>query len=855
MNTKRKLLVKECLVFIISIFLVHTVLSSFFAVGRPEATVQIEATGEKNINSCGADVRIQALLVNGKPVDPKGLCFDSGWSFINDSIIVLDPLDSVSIYGRVEHIERLEIKFEKQNGSGIVNIYIDENQQECLDLYSESWDMESWTMNFYSVSILSHPGKFLLVIFVVSELLYLIKKLYFCIFNSEKRFADIIAVFTLLFFFFSMTYFTCKYNYKSEKLNFFTENHSLNFWYAFHIILLVQGIMSILYLKKKVYNYVFSFSVLIIIRQLLIDVFLIVGWSAFLLTGIELLNNSKAIYFLTIPSIVCTFLLLIALLTIFYGITNRLYLSGCIIAIILYLLAVANYFVLLFKDEVIMPTDIFAIGTAMNVASKYSFKICAEMFMSAAFFICACGFLSICHNIQVNSFLVKRKLWETGLMVALGIGYIVCINKETVQNTVNISVNSWKRVLQCKEEGFLLTYFTTIEKLFPRKPQTYSKEILHNLFHTYQTDVIGNTNLFPNIIVIMNESFSDLERFDSFSSSEPLEPFLHSLRGKSNTLYGYVQVPVMGGGTSNTEFEFLTGTNAWAYPSTSPYDTLIMDDIHALPSIMENLEYKTIALHPEIAHNWSRDKAYPRLGFQQFIDRQQMENRELVRDYISDESFYEEIKKIISETEEPLFLFGITMQNHGGYEYENFEEPVQILEPEGDYPLATQYINLIKQSDQAFEQFISYCETLDKPTVVVFFGDHFPAIESEFLSQISAPYQTGAEQDRLLMYHTPYYIWANFDIDKEKSIGENKLVSVSFLQSEIMDIAGLPKTGYQKFISDISRNYPVVSPFCIIKADGCLSDKDESILEDYAILQYTLLRGNDPGIDGFYNFR
>ena len=105
------------------------------------------------------------------------------------------------------------------------------------------------------------------------------------------------------------------------------------------------------------------------------------------------------------------------------------------------------------------------------------------------------------------------------------------------------------------------------------------------------------------------------------------------------------------------------------------------------------------------------------------------------------------------------------------------------------------------------------------------------------------------------MYHTPYYIWANFDIDKEKSIGENKLVSVSFLQSEIMDIAGLPKTGYQKFISDISRNYPVVSPFCIIKADGCLSDKDESILEDYAILQYTLLRGNDPGIDGFYNFR
>lgn len=853
MNKKRKFIIKECFILLTSIFLAYTIFSSFFAIGRSsDVSIRIEATGEKNPNSFGTDVRIQDFLINGEPISRELLYTDYGWEIMDESITILDPPKSVSLYSNIKNAETLEIRFAKQLGSGFVNIYIDGEHKERLDLYSEEWDIERWSINLYNISILSHLDRFLLLFLIISELFFLIKNFCHFVLRAKKNITDSAVIFMLAFCFFSMIYFLYICNFKFEELNFFSEGQSVSTWYVFHVILLVQGMLLISLLKQKKFRSLSAAYKLPYINHLLIQIFLIAGWSFFLLAGVELLNNSKAFYFLTTPSIICTIFLLVALLAVIYSITQHIFLSGCIISVILYLHAVVNYYVLLFRDEVIMPTDILVMGTALNVASKYSLRFCAELFMCAAFFMCACGFLFVCHNMTLSSF--SRRLWKNALMFILGIGYIVCINKETVQNAVNISTNSWKRVLQCREEGFLLTYFTTIEKLFPHKPKTYSKEKLRNLFNTYQTDEIDNMDTFPNVIVIMNESFSDLEEFNVFSSSEPLEPFLHSLRGKSNTLYGYVQVPVMGGGTSNTEFEFLTGTNAWAYPSTSPYDTLITSDTHALPSIMEKLGYETIALHPEIAHNWSRNKAYPRLGFQQFIDREQMENRELVRDYISDESFYEEIKKIISETEEPLFLFGITMQNHGGYEYENFEEPVQIQEPKGDYPLATQYINLVKQSDQAFERFISYCETIDRPTIVIFFGDHFPAIESEFLSQISAPYQTGTEQDRLLMYHTPYYIWANFAIDKEKSIGENKLVSVSFFQSEIMNIAGLPKTGYQKFLSDISRNYPVVSPFCIIKADDCLSDKDESFLDDYTILQYTLLRGNDPGMYEFFDF-
>jgi phosphoglycerol transferase MdoB-like AlkP superfamily enzyme len=121
----------------------------------------------------------------------------------------------------------------------------------------------------------------------------------------------------------------------------------------------------------------------------------------------------------------------------------------------------------------------------------------------------------------------------------------------------------------------VLAFLDSIGRLWISKPDTYSDERLEELEETYLAQEVATVQSLPNIIVVMNESLCDLEEFEKFAATETVEPNLYSLRGKANTLYGYVQVPVFGGGTSSSEFEFLTGVNSRTFFSGAPYQYMI----------------------------------------------------------------------------------------------------------------------------------------------------------------------------------------------------------------------------------------------------------------------------------------
>lgn len=57
----------------------------------------------------------------------------------------------------------------------------------------------------------------------------------------------------------------------------------------------------------------------------------------------------------------------------------------------------------------------------------------------------------------------------------------------------------------------------------------------------------------PNILVIMNEAFSDVGVLGELDVSEDYMPFVHSLqKGEENALTGTLHVSVKGGNTANT---------------------------------------------------------------------------------------------------------------------------------------------------------------------------------------------------------------------------------------------------------------------------------------------------------------
>ena len=344
------------------------------------------------------------------------------------------------------------------------------------------------------------------------------------------------------------------------------------------------------------------------------------------------------------------------------------------------------------------------------------------------------------------------------------------------------------------------------------------------------------------IIVVMNESFSDLNVLGDFTTNEDYMPYLHSLQnGAENTVTGYLNVSVCGGNTANTEFEFLTGNSMAFLPQGSiPYQQYITKELPALPAYLASLGYETVATHPYYADGWDRDKVYPLLGFSESIFKDQYWGAGYVRKYVSDNSCVDKIIELYEKKEEgtPLFVFNVTMQNHGGYSdtYDNFTPDITVEGVEST-PLS-QYLSLVRLSDQALEKLISYFEEADEKTIVVFFGDHQPndTVAAPILNLNGMTTKTLTEDQLKLRYEVPYVIWANYDIDAESG----KDTSANYLAADVLHYAGISENAYGSYLLELQQNYPVISAMRVLTKDG-LDTNSSSLkqeLKDYQSLQY-----------------
>ena len=167
----------------------------------------------------------------------------------------------------------------------------------------------------------------------------------------------------------------------------------------------------------------------------------------------------------------------------------------------------------------------------------------------------------------------------------------------------------------------------------------------------------------------MSESFWDASRLNTIKLDEPLLPVYENL--KKEGMYGELFSHVLNGGTVVSEFEFLTGFSGEFFPSDyMVYGNYLKKDFYSAVGILKNQGYATMAFHPYTSSNYNRENAYLKMGFDQRFFEDSFEDTKIIRNYISDESMY---KKMISEYEnrtdktQPVFMFGVTMQNHGGY--------------------------------------------------------------------------------------------------------------------------------------------------------------------------------------------
>ena len=570
--------------------------------------------------------------------------------------------------------------------------------------------------------------------------------------------------------------------------------------------------------------------------------------------------------------------------------------SWLLLNLAVYGLAAGEYFVISFRERPAMIWDVLALRTAMTVSANYRFTVTPRLvFTFLGTLLLGIGSWKVPLRLENRKIRWKARGAWAGVTAAFAV-----LLYGVLTPALKLSVPMWDPIISFERQGFLLSTVLSLETLFPQKPAGYETETARQLLERLEeeaaagadtgtaadigtaaeakagekpgneAEILGrNETVVPeNVICIMNESFADLRIFNGLVSGNSFEtdgPFLSYYDSLSeNAQKGWLYVPVFGAMTANSEYEFLTGNSCAFVPQGSiPYQFYTKPGDGSLARAFGEAGYRTVAMHPYPGYNWNRTEAYENLGFDEFLDQDYYEasgfldeeetggsaDSRMPRGYLSDAADYEALIRQVEEKEpgEKLFLFNVTMQNHGGYEVADFPADVHVTAVNGgdclgEYPKADQYLTLMKRSDEALKMLLDYFSACSQPTLIVLFGDHEPSVETSFYEALYGTRwsQVPGEQKRY-SFVTPYLIWSNY----ERDAGDLGDMSAFMLGGQVLRAAGMEAGGFGYAVERLRGEYPMVHSMGLLTRDGQFLDVLETgtldlsqTVKEYHMLQY-----------------
>lgn len=315
------------------------------------------------------------------------------------------------------------------------------------------------------------------------------------------------------------------------------------------------------------------------------------------------------------------------------------------------------------------------------------------------------------------------------------------------------------------KNGFVYCFTNSLIDTGVDRPSNYSPESIGKFVYNKveQTsddaiEVVEKAFTGPNVIFLQLESFFDVSRLkDTTFSQDPL-PFFHSLQAAYPS--GLLEVPVIGAGTVNTEFEILTGMNMNDFGAGEyPYKSILKKKV--CESIAFNLKsngYATHAIHNHTGRFYSRNEVYANLGIDTFTSIEYINPIERTpMNWCKDDVLVGEIEKCLDHTSEQDFICTISVQGHGSYpsnaDYEKVISVDSIYDEEkrGSFEY---YINQIHEMDNVLQNLINTLSARKEETVLVMYGDHLPSLNI-----------TDENLNGATMYQTDYVVWSNFPLN------------------------------------------------------------------------------------------
>lgn len=601
----------------------------------------------------------------------------------------------------------------------------------------------------------------------------------------------------------------------------------------------------------------------------------ITGWVLVLLMplgaffAVDLINETRVLDF-TYRRGFANYLCYLMVFALIYALCRRVWITALAGGAAFLFFGIVNYFVIQFRGQPVLPWDIQSVSTAMSVSGGYKYSFTRPMVLSVAALLCTVLFCLRAAPAGKGEVSKRSRIAERLCALAVSGALAVLIFPADLLTDMGISVWAWNQKTSSELTGVMAGFFANVQFIMVDKPEGYSAEKVEELGGEIDSmeepAPLGSPDGLPTIIVVMNESMTDLQSVGDVEFEPDNLPFLHSLQKSGNVIWGTAYSSVYGGNTCNSEYEFLTGnTTAFLPAGSKPYQQYVDHEQTALPSILESYGYTRTAIHPGNRGAWQRDEAYPWLNFTEFIAARDFDvRRELVHGLTSDESHYDQIIYEYEHRDKdvPQFLFTVTIQNHGGYEDEDVPVTVRVKEKTGEnsyegetaYPQTEQYLSLTKLSDEALKDFIGYFEKQDDPVVVLFFGDHWPNLETEFLTRLLGTDADNPDFEALMKEHqVPFLIWANYPLESQHI----EAVSLNYLSGLLLRAAGVEGTAYTRYLEGLRQQLPVITAVGTMDREGNLYKNGEEtpydeLLNEYAILQYNNAFGGEEKVDEIF---
>ncbi|MGE4275844.1 MAG: sulfatase-like hydrolase/transferase [Lawsonibacter sp.] len=511
--------------------------------------------------------------------------------------------------------------------------------------------------------------------------------------------------------------------------------------------------------------------------------------------------------------------------------------------------AMVNYFKIRLRSDPLLAADLRLATEAEGIVGRYALDLTWLVWFSAACLVAGLLFALFLmpHGLRGGW---NRAFGALSCLALLAVSFVsLFTNPQTYQKTANNRfINQWSDVEVFVSKGCLYPFLYSVQDMFPTPPEGYDRDKAAALLAQYpDTDIPEDKK--ASVMGIMLESFCDLTDFDALAEQEAVQRIYapwHQLEAQS--VSGNLLTNIFAGGTVDSEWSFLTGytTHDQFRKNTDSYVWYLREQ-----------GYRTFGSHPGYGWFYNRQNVNQYLGFEDYWFTENhyaplVDPTSAI--YNSDHVLAHELLLQLEEEMDtsPCFSFSVSYQNHGPYEGA-YTSGVEYLTPtnsglgEETCNILNNYLKGIADTIDAMTGLAADLEALDRPVVLVLFGDHKPwgGNGNSAYTELGVNFDLSTPEGFSDYYSTPYVIWANSAAKQvlgNDFVGDGGNFSPCFFMAEVFDQCGWTGPGFMELSRQVRNITPLVHVWDLYWKDGMLTDllpeADAAFLADFRSAEY-----------------